>query len=612
VVHIYQGQYQPALEALDAALAIQREIGDATGEAVTLSNIGYVQRSLGRLQLALDAYRQAIAIGERVAAAVAVEEFRASLAAEREAIYAAAAEILLELGQPAEAFAVAEAGRGRAFLDQLARGHLDLRQGADAELLTQEAALAAELARLDRSLRQERARPSAQRSVEQARTLADQLSRRRREYDELLVRLKLSRPDYAGLVSATPLTLPEAQRLLTPDMTLVVYYLTGERAFAFVIGREQFASVTLPATPAQLRAAVAASRQSLLAQDAIPPQGLADLYAWLIAPLRSRLTTPLVGIVPHDALHYLPFAALPIPRAPLFLKGGGGGHSQRYLGQERILFTLPSVSALPHIQARTAVEMSSASVTRLVVAFGRPEGLPALHHVDQEARTVAGFYGQEPLVGATATESAFRERAIGAQVIHVAAHGQLNTANPLFSRLLLAPDSAHDGALEVREVYGLDLRGADLATLSACQTQLGAHSGGDEIVGLSRAFLYAGAATVAASLWSVDDEATAAFMQAFYAGLRDGLGKAEALRAAQAAVRGDKAHPEWAHPYYWAAFTVTGDPGAVKIRPSRSWPAWAIALPIGAALAALGVAAWRLRAAATDRQKEETRPTSGS
>jgi CHAT domain-containing protein len=111
-------------------------------------------------------------------------------------------------------------------------------------------------------------------------------------------------------------------------------------------------------------------------------------------------------------------------------------------------------------------------------------------------------------------------------------------------------------------VYGLDLASADLVVLSACETQLGAQSKGDDLVGLNRAFIYAGTPSVIASLWSVDDEATAALMTAFYQQLRAGLSKAAALQAAQA-----ETWAQFPHPYYWAAFVLTGDPGTTRPAP---------------------------------------------
>src|SRR6202011_4149055 len=122
------------------------------------------------------------------------------------------------------------------------------------------------------------------------------------------------------------------------------------------------------------------------------------------------------------------------------------------------------------------------------------------------------------LVGKDATEQAFRDQAGNNNLVHIAAHGQLNTGSPLFSKVVLAPDAAgkQDGSLEVHEVYELDLKKTELVVLSACQTSLGAQSKGDDIVGLNRAFIYAGTPSVIASLWSVDDQATSQLMTSFY------------------------------------------------------------------------------------------------
>ena len=125
-------------------------------------------------------------------------------------------------------------------------------------------------------------------------------------------------------------------------------------------------------------------------------------------------------------------------------------------------------------------------------------------------------------------------------------------------------DAANDGALEVHEVYTLDLKQTDLVVLSACDTQLGEQSRGDDIIGLNRAFLYAGAASILASLWAVDDRAACDFMTAFYLHLKQGRSKVEALRRAQQITRA-----KYPHPYYWAAFVLTGDPGSTD--PSLFW-----------------------------------------
>ena len=161
------------------------------------------------------------------------------------------------------------------------------------------------------------------------------------------------------------------------------------------------------------------------------------------------------------------------------------------------------------------------------------------------------------LVGAAATESAVFSQAGKAEILHLAAHGKFNQHNPLFSTLYLAADDQHDGRLEVHDIYSLDLTEAtNLVVLSACQTQLGELSKGDEIVGLNRAFLYAGTPSVMATLWSVDDKVTGLLMERFYTHLRSGMTKSQALQQAQMDVRA-----EYPHPYYWAAFVLTGDGG---------------------------------------------------
>jgi CHAT domain-containing protein len=270
------------------------------------------------------------------------------------------------------------------------------------------------------------------------------------------------------------------------------------------------------------------------------PASLGQLYDWLIAPLKDRIQTPTVGIIPHGLLHYLPFAALT--------------NQARYLNDDYVLFTLPSASVLRFIQEKRKPEPQT------VLVLGNPAtDLPDLEFAEQEAESIAGLYNTRVLVGDKATESAFRSQTRQAGILHLAAHGEYNPNHPHFSTVYLASDSQNDGRLEVHEIYSLDLTTAtDLVVLSACQTDVGAVSVGDEVVGLNRAFIYAGTPTVIASLWNVDDAATALLMERFYTHLRSGMGKAEALRQAQIDVR-----EQYPHPYYWAAFVLTGDPGEV-------------------------------------------------
>ena len=181
---------------------------------------------------------------------------------------------------------------------------------------------------------------------------------------------------------------------------------------------------------------------------------------------------------------------------------------------------------------------------------------------------IAQLAGAEVLIGSAATEAAFRRDAPARRVLHLATYGVLNKQNPLFSYVELAPGAGDDGRLEVHEVFGLALS-ADLVVLSACQTGLGSGAladvpAGDDWVGLTRAFLHAGAAHVVATLWPVDDWATAALMEQFYRGYGGGGDPVGALARAQRQLLGQ---PATSDPFYWAGFVAVG--GAERVEVDR-------------------------------------------
>jgi len=365
-------------------------------------------------------------------------------------------------------------------------------------------------------------------------------------------------------------SLADIQALLGADTTLLEYFVTEERTLVFVITQDTFETVALDVSGDALTDTITGFRDFASLEDP-HPASLQQLHSWLVAPIESHLATSTVGIVPHGALHYLPFAALT--------------DGERYLGDDQVLFTLPSASALAFIQEKRKDNADT------LLALGNPtiaEPLAVLHFAEREAEAVADLYATQPFVGADASESVVWLQAANAGILHLAAHGAYNAYNPLFSAIYLAGDAENDGRLEVHEIYGLDLTAAtDLVVLSACQTQIGEVSAGDEVVGLSRAFLYAGTPSVIASLWNVDDEATALLMERFYTHLRAGLSKGEALRQAQIDVR-----DEYPHPYYWAAFVLTGDAGDVtgdvapEPTPGGGGLCWGAALPVGLVLVA--------------------------
>ncbi|MCE1180785.1 MAG: CHAT domain-containing protein, partial [Rhodocyclales bacterium] len=242
-------------------------------------------------------------------------------------------------------------------------------------------------------------------------------------------------------------------------------------------------------------------------------------------------------IVPHGPLHYLPFAAL---------QDG----TQTLLASRSLRF-LPSTSVQKYIRPH-----SQTGAGKMLI-FGNPDLGNAkfdLPSAEEEAKTIAALLpDRRILTRKQATETAFKAQARDFNFLHIASHGQFKSDNALESRLLLAPDSSNDGSLTVNELYSSALN-ADLVTLSACETGLGKTLSGDDVLGLNRGFLYAGASNIVSSLWEVDDEATSQLMQAFYRQLKNGSTKQEALRQAQLQLR--KNFPD---PIFWAAFYLTGE-----------------------------------------------------
>jgi CHAT domain-containing protein len=240
---------------------------------------------------------------------------------------------------------------------------------------------------------------------------------------------------------------------------------------------------------------------------------------------RARLV-----VIPFGVTHAVPFQAL--------------HDGTRFLAERLEIGVCPSSDLL-----RQCVRRRRAGETRALVV-GHSDGgrLPA---VVDEARAVASLFPGECYVEAEATRSKIAEAAGRHRLVHLAAHGDARLDNPTFAHLKLA-----DGQLNPVDVFGLDLNGA-VVTLSACETGRGVIVGGDELIGLSRSFLYAGAATLAQSMWRVEDGSTAQLMSRYYRALRDGRTKGEALRDAQLAMLNGGA----SHPYFWGAFQLIGDSG---------------------------------------------------
>jgi CHAT domain-containing protein/tetratricopeptide (TPR) repeat protein len=483
-----------------------------------------------RNDAAIEFYRQAIATIEELRATIRLDQLKDGFLNDKGDVYAGLVGLLAGLGRGDEAFDVAERSRARNLIDILGRQRLSLAGSVDQNLYDRQLQLKEGLREQEQFLLL--AATPAEQSLYQ--TALDKL---RADYQDLLLEIEKQRPELLALVKVDPLTLAQLRELLEPGIVLLSYYQLPDRTLCWRIDRQGTTLFTLPVSAAELTASIDTYRRIL--QNLEPLEKLSTrLYAQLLAePLKGAGEIRALGIIPHGSLHYLAFATL--------------SDGRDYLIERSPLFHLPAASVLRYTLDRRPQEKN-----RKVLAIGNPDlGDKALDlpFAEREAATLRWNYPELTLLTREkATESWVRSHIHEFGIIHLASHGEFDPINPLFSSVRLARDPANDGRLEAEEIFGLDLK-ADLVVLSACQTGLGDLQRGDDVVGMNRAFLFAGTHALLSSLWRVSDVATAIEMKQFY---RDygRMNKAEALRKAMLHVKG-----RYPHPGYWGAFVLTGD-----------------------------------------------------
>ncbi len=541
------GQLPEALGHLAKGDEIARELGDPELLWRLAFGRGRALEALERTEEAVAAYRDAIATIEGVRSQLREDRFRAGYLEDKYQVYVALVQLLLRMGKSDEAFHAAEKLRARSYLDLLNRGLPPIRNEAQRQ---REAALRERIRRLQSAIEQERDRdrPDQEPRRQALEIYSEELAAAEREFQTLLDDLLKSEPAYGAARALRVPSTDEVQTQLPADTALVEYLVGDDSLSVFVLTRGQLRAKTVPSRQNELRARVELLRDLITRADSndwqLPAVALRRI---LIEPLEKegwlKGVSKLV-LVPHGLLHYVPFAALP--------RSAGG--TNRFLLDDYELSYLPAASALAYGRSRD-------SPLRSLMAMA-PERA-RLRYAQQEARSITRQFSGESLLlaGKLATESAFKRQAPGFRVVHLATHGYFNKLNPLFSGVELEAGGDEDGRLEVHEILGLQIS-ADLVTLSACQTALG--SGyfseappGDDLVGLTRAFLFAGSPSVLATLWEVDDRSTLELMQAFYGDLRD-ASKATALAGAQRKLR--NGNGRYRHPYYWAPFVLVGRP----------------------------------------------------
>ncbi|MEM7539002.1 MAG: CHAT domain-containing tetratricopeptide repeat protein [Chloroflexota bacterium] len=555
-----QGEYDSSIQRFEQAIDLLWHKSGNTLAAISIyvtlgtivDELGHPEQSLAYYEEAirlLETVRQVVNSGARNLNSSAGSSSLESIAlqgplADHVALYHLAACHYMDAGRYQEAFEMAERGRARLFLDMIATNtsHLPLET---ATLLQEIQEIFNHLQRLELELKQ---LPIVGCGINQESLIR---AKRRLEgaYASKVAQLNAQEQN-AELVELVPKSMStldfsaEAKKRIKQiqtdiagtETTLVEYYVVENRLLAWVIEEDKFAAETLDLPRTEVVSKVEFLRNLIADKDFTKEDGQ-ELYQRLITPLKPHIHHENLIIVPHNALHYLPFAAL------------WDAENEQYLLEQYAISYAPSASVLKHV-----LENRNPDEGRFLL-MGNPDG--SLSAAEREVTELASLVGATPYLNDMATEDQLYRQGSNFDVIHLAAHGEYSVADPLVSYIELAPGQEMDGRLEVREVFGLDLSNTNLVVLSACETAIGENSLGDEILGLTRSFLYAGTPAIVTTLWRISDEASSTLMAEFYRNLyQEKMTTAQALRSAQVHVMQQQ---QWSSPYYWAAFNLTGD-----------------------------------------------------
>jgi CHAT domain-containing protein/tetratricopeptide (TPR) repeat protein len=570
-IHRVEGDTGEAARLHRRTLGIRRSAAPES-DAVTesLAALGRAAIEAGRPEEAERSWREAIELVEsrRGRLGFTTAE-RSRFSARFHELYRNLADLLAKNGRAGEAFDLVERARALSLRVMMAQRDFAASSGVPAELVH-------ERRRLEQSLESAESRLARMSVVgrEQISPLHESQRELRRRLDEVNARIREVAPRLALLEDPEPVRIEGLRREMRPGTLLLSYSVGREGTLLFAAGPDpggpDLAVERLPAGEEELERRVDVFRALIErggTESEVEPALLAQgrrLYDLLLAPVEESVAaSDRIVIVADGPLLTLPFAALVRSVSPL-----------RYLSQWKTLSHSPSAGVLTELgRARSHAKGGA----RTVVAFGDPDPprdpalrmdrIERLPFAREEAERIGALFGDGARVYVGPDASEERVRALGPETrwIHFAVHAVPDARFPLDSALVLSPregeGSDQDGwlhAWEIAEALQLD---ADLVTLSGCETGLGRELRGEGILGLARAFQYAGARSVLVSLWAVPDRSTKELMVRFYENLNRGLAKDRALRAAREEILSlhGGGSVEARHPRHWAGFRLIGD-----------------------------------------------------
>jgi len=523
---------------------------DARRAARNLGDLHFEERQWAQAHAAYD---KAVKAAETLYRASFSPGGKEAELAENTALYERLVHVCLEQPDDGAALVAAEGGKARTFLDQMGQAAFPPPPSLSSELLRDEAELIENLRGGEQALSvlSSGGLLLSERSEEPSSAARDLLSQRNRQLNALdAVWQEMARDptagEYVAMRRGEPMTWEGMRALaerLGPNTALVEFYTLPNEIAVFTLraGWDAPRVHRAPVGTHQLASYVDRFTDEVV--DFLSWEGDDQTWQGLAGPLMADILphlkdAELVYFIPHGPLHCLPLHALEVNGTPLI---------------ERLparFAYAPSAAVLGRVLEQGKTRGRGGPVSALVV--GNPTGdLPG---AEQEAQLVAERFGVKPYLGAQATKARVLAEIERHRYVHLACHGEYHPSDPLQSGLKL-----HDGVLTAQEILKLRLS-ADLIVLSACATGRQKVGRGDELMGLLRVLLYAGASSLVASLWPVDDRSSLDLMQHFYQAL-DGQDtsslpdRAEMLGAAMLKVRREQG---WEHPYFWAPFILVG------------------------------------------------------
>jgi tetratricopeptide (TPR) repeat protein len=592
-LHLKMGHDDDARKCFENSLAMSRKIDRIDIVWRAESGLGSVCLKKGLLTDALLHFRRAVTAVEKMRGQLRLEEEKIGFLKDKTEAYAGLIDVLSLLherdprrGYDAEAFQCAESAKSRALLDIIQQGMIfDNLTAIHPEFRRKYVVNEKNLEEKHSELSEEFMKAEKNEQAGRMAALENEIVVLEREKSGLMEEMKGKYPEYYELTNPRSLD-PKAirSRVLKDGQLLAEYFVAEDKIYVWALTRTKFEFRTIALSRKSLESALGRISPLFARKKQGTNEKVDQKWANLRPdPLREfckiLLEEPLgplirdcneLIIVPDDLLCYFPFEILvdkiegrqihylaeshPVSYAYSSGMLNPDLRRTRKAGGDLLAFGNPDFGTRP---GKAIVDwIGSLGFLKPIL---RGDGFEPLPHAESEVRGIAPYF-QHPSVftGREATERCFKEKAPDFKIIHLATHHLTSDRQPMYSKIVLAQaeDGGEDGYLQTYEIYNLQLN-ADLVVLSGCGTGLGKLSRGEGLIGMSRAFLYAGAPSLVVSLWPVEDESTALLMKSFYAHLKQGMGKSEALQRAK--IELIRTNASYSDPFFWGPFVLIGD-----------------------------------------------------